>query len=213
MRSYTHITCALVLFLSFAYLINLDNLYWGLFVVAWISVFPDIFDRIMGEHRGYGHSLLWLFPFIFLSFISGGLTIASAIATGIISHSVLDILTTYGSPILYPISKAKFVVLNKKRRVQTGTYQDKTVFISLMFLLIPMIAFSFGYSHPVNLPGQDILFPQLNNDHHTSLKNANGISSNENLNIQLPKPERNVNGTITVQKVDDNETKIDYNYI
>ena len=61
-----------------------------------------------------------------------------------------------------------------------------------------MIAFSFGYAHPVNFPGQDILFPQLNNDHHTDLKNANGISSSENLNIQLPKPEKNVNGTIKV---------------
>ena len=78
-----------------------------------------------------------------------------------------------------------------------------------MFLLIPTIAFSFGYTHSVNFAGQDILFPQPNNDHHGDLKNANGINSNDNLNIQLPKPEKNVNGTITVQKVDDNETKID----
>lgn len=44
MRSYTHIAGALVLFLSFAYLINLNNLYWGVFTAAWMSLFPDVLD-------------------------------------------------------------------------------------------------------------------------------------------------------------------------
>lgn len=78
--------------------------------------------------------------------------IASAIATGIISHAVLDVLTTHGSSILYPLSKVNFVVLSKKRRVKTGTYQDKTVFITLLFLLIPMLTFSIGYTHIDNVP-------------------------------------------------------------
>ena len=212
MRSYTHIAGALVLFLSFAYLINLNNFYLGLFIAVWISLFPDILDRLLGEHRGYGHSLLWLFPFILLAVFFSDLTIALAIATGIISHAILDIITTHGSPILYPLSKLKFVVLSKKRRVKTGTYQDKTVFITLLFLLIPMFAFSIGYSHVDNLSYLNLLFPHSTNNHDNSLDSVNGINSNQNLNIQLPRPEKNVNGTITIKKVDVNETHINYNY-
>lgn len=115
MRAYTHIAGALVLFMSFAYLTNLNNLYWGLFTAAWISIFPDVLNRLLVKHRGYGHSLFWLFPFILLALFSGDLTITAAIATGIISHAVLDVLTTHGSPILYPLSKVNFVVLSKKK--------------------------------------------------------------------------------------------------
>jgi inner membrane protein len=213
MRTYTHIAGALVFFLSFAYLMNLNNLYWGVFTAAWMSLFPDVLDRLLRKHRGYGHSLFWLFPFILLALFLWNLTIASAIATGIISHAVLDILTTHGSPILYPISKVNFVVLNKKRRIKTGTYQDKTVFITLIFLLIPMLTFSIGYTHMDSFPYLNLLFPHSTNNQDNSLDNVNGINSNQNLNIQLPRPEKNVNGTITVKKINVNETQINYNYI
>lgn len=62
MRSYTHVAGALLLFISFSYLINLNNLYLGLFVAGWISLFPDILERLSGTHRGYGHSIFWLIP-------------------------------------------------------------------------------------------------------------------------------------------------------
>ncbi len=139
MRSYTHITGALLLFISFSYLMNLNNLYLGLFLAGWISLFPDIMDRILGKHRGYGHSIFWLIPFTLISFLN--VTVAAALLMGIISHTVLDILTTHGSPILYPLSKTNFVILNEKKRIKTGTNQDKTVFITLMFLINPHVCF------------------------------------------------------------------------
>ena len=117
MRSYTHIAGALLLFISFSYLINLNNFYLGLFVAGWISLFPDILERLMGTHRGYGHSLFWLIPFILISFFN--ITVGAGLVMGIISHAILDILT-HGSPLLYPLSKTNFVVLNEKKRIKTG---------------------------------------------------------------------------------------------
>ena len=81
MRSYTHIAGALLLYISFSYLINLNNLYLGLFVAGWISLFPDILERLLGTHRGYGHSIFWLIPFILISFFN--ITIGVGFVMGI----------------------------------------------------------------------------------------------------------------------------------
>lgn len=209
MRSYTHITGALLLFLSFAYLMNLNNIFLGLFFAGWISIFPDIMDRILGAHRGYGHSIFWLIPFILISFWN--VTIAAALVVGTISHAVLDILTTHGCPILYPISKVNFAVLNEKKRIKTGTYQDKTVFITLIFLLIPMFIFTIGGTHFEKfLPGQNFLFPDTSNisggNHGSGLSNS--FRNSPNLNIQIPRPGKNVTENITVKNLGDNETSI-----
>ena len=138
MRSYTHITGAIVLFLSFAYLTNLNNLLVGILFASWITLFPDILDRLIGKHRGYGHSIIWIIPCLLAAFFN--VTIAIALIIGIISHVLLDLITTHGTPILYPLWKTNFVVLNKKRRIKTGTNHDKAVFLALIFLLIPIAA-------------------------------------------------------------------------
>jgi len=112
MREYTHIVGAVPLFLAVAYLTNLHNLFTGIFFAAWISVFPDLVDKLTGKHRGIGHSIFWLVPFTLIGFWN--LTIAAALVIGIISHIVLDIITTYGCPLLYPLSKTYFVSFGKK---------------------------------------------------------------------------------------------------
>ena len=89
MRSYTHIAGAILLFITFAYLTNLNNILVGIFFVGWIAVFPDIIDRILGKHRGYGHSLIWLIPFVLIGFLD--ITIAAALVIGFLSHIFLDI--------------------------------------------------------------------------------------------------------------------------
>ncbi|MBZ2164470.1 metal-dependent hydrolase [Methanobacterium spitsbergense] len=209
MRSYTHITGAILLFISFAYLTNLNYLWVGILFAGWISVFPDILDRFTGTHRGYGHSIFWIIPCLFVGFWS--ITIAAALVTGLISHVILDILTTKGSPILYPLSKTNFVVLKENRRIKTGTNQDKALFLVLIFLLIPVLFFtiqsicidktSFDLSHAFATNGTNGTNTAMSNPQY-SMKN------NPNLNIQLPKPVKNVNETITIKKVDENETRI-----
>lgn len=208
MRSYTHIAGALLLFISFSYLNNLNNLYLGLFVAGWISLFPDILDRLLGAHRGYGHSIFWMIPFILITFFN--MTVGIGLVIGIISHAVLDILTTHGSPLLYPLSKTNFVVLNEKKRIKTGTKQDKAVFITLMFLLIPILLFSSSYSHTDDGNfGQNFL-PDISNgsDGNIHSSGSEHIKNSPNLNIQLPRPVKNVTENITIKNVDENETNI-----
>lgn len=205
MRSYTHVAGALVLFLSFAYLVNLNCLMVGILFAGWISVFPDILDNLIGSHRGVGHSIFWLIPFAILGFLN--IAIAIALLMGFISHIFLDILTTHGCPVFYPIWKTNFVVLNQKRRIKTGTKQDKAVFVALIFLLIPIIFFTLGATHTLKCPfDQNFVSAStgINQDKVTN-DSLNSVKNNFNLNFQLnPKTNKNV----TMKKINENETTV-----
>lgn len=209
MRSYTHITGAVLLFVTFAYEADLNNLWVGIIFAGWISVFPDIVDRLTGTHRGYGHSIFWIIPCLFIGFWN--ITIAAALVTGLISHIILDILTTKGSPILYPLWNTNFVVLNEKRRINTGTNQEKAVFLVLIFLLIPVLFFTIQSQSRDNSPLNLNYASASNGTNETNTLTTNtsySMKNNPNLNIQLPKPVKNVNENITIKKVSDNETCI-----
>lgn len=208
MREYTHITGAILLFLTFAYLTNYNNLIIGIFIAGWISVFPDIIDKLIGKHRGIGHSILWLIPFALLGIFN--LTIAIAMIIGFISHILLDLMTIHGCPVLYPILKTDFVCFNRRKRIKTGTYQEKAAFVFLLFLLIPVLFFitnigSLG-GHSAD---QNVVFAS-NTDTTNSSKNNDTIKNNYNLNFEL---NEGTNKKITVQKVSENETTIIINDI
>ena len=66
MKIYTHIVGSIIIFYSFAYLINLNAILVGIFIAGWISVFPDVIDKIEGKHKGIGHSIIWIIPFIII---------------------------------------------------------------------------------------------------------------------------------------------------
>jgi inner membrane protein len=201
MREYTHITGAILLFLTFAYLTNINNLIIGIFFAGWISVFPDIIDKLTGNHRGIGHSIIWLIPFALVGIFN--LTIAIAMIIGFISHILLDLMTIHGCPVLYPILKTDFVCFNRRRRIKTATYQEKAAFVFLLFLLIPVILF---ISNIGTLGGegaeQNVVFASS-----TDAKNSTEdvIKNNYNLNFQL---NEGTNKKITVRKVNENETTI-----
>lgn len=203
MREYTHIVGAVLLFLAVAYLTNLHNLFTGIFFAAWISVFPDLVDKLTGKHRGIGHSIFWLVPFTLIGFWN--LTIATALVIGIISHIVLDIITTYGCPLLYPLSKTYFVSFGKKRRIKTGTNQEKAVLVFMLLLLSTVLLFS---TNIVTLlggsPGENFVFAGTSDTPNTS-QNNNAVKNNFNLNFDL---NEGVYKNITVKKVNENETTI-----
>jgi len=203
MRSYTHIAGAILLYVTIAYLANFSNMITGIFFAGWISVFPDIIDKITGKHRGIGHSIIWLIPFAIIGLWNVG--IAVAIMIGFVSHIFLDILTTNGCPVLYPMWKTDFVCFGKKRRVKTGTNQDKAVFLVILFILIPFLLFTTNIGsilHPTE--DQDVVFA-ASLDTLNSSKNNDTIKNNFNLNFELSD---GVNKKITVQKVSENETTI-----
>jgi inner membrane protein len=206
LRSYTHIAGAIVLFLSFAYVTNLNHLLVGILFTGWISLFPDIFDRLLGKHRGYGHSIFWIIPCLLVAFFN--VTIAIALIIGIISHVLLDVITTHGTPILYPLWKTNFVILNQKRRIKTGTNHDKAVFIALIFLLIPILFFTIPSFHNDNSPFDiSTTFASNSSNENKILNNNNSDSVKNNFNINLQLKEK-TNKNISIKKVNENETTV-----
>jgi inner membrane protein len=203
MRSYTHIAGAILLFVTVAYLTNLSNLITGIFFAGWISVFPDIIDKITGKHRGIGHSIIWLIPFAIIGLWNIG--IAVAIMIGFVSHIFLDILTTNGCPLLYPLWKTDFVCFGKKRRIKTGTNQDRAVFLVMLFILIPFLLFTTNIGSLLHHTEDQNMVFAASTDSINSSKNNDIIKNNFNLNFEL---NDGVNKKITVQKVNENETTI-----
>ena len=203
MRSYTHIAGAILLYVTIAYLANFSNMITGIFFAGWISVFPDIIDKITGKHRGIGHSIIWLIPFAIIGLWNVG--IAVAIMIGFVSHIFLDILTTNGCPVLYPLWKTDFVCFGKKRRIKTGTNQDKATFLVILFILIPFLLFTTNIGSILHhTEDQNVVFA-ASPDTVNSSKNNDTIKNNFNLNFEL---NDGVNKKITVQKVSENETTI-----
>ena len=203
MREYTHIAGAILLFLTFAYLTSIHNLIIGIFFATWISVFPDLIDKLTRKHRGIGHSIIWLIPFALVSIFN--LTIGAAMVIGFISHILLDLMTVHGCPLLYPLIKSDFVCFNKKRRIKTGTYQEKAAFVFILFLLIPMILFTINIgSHWGLTEDQNMVFAS-GNDAKNITEDNSAIKNNYNLNFQL---NDGSNKKITVKKVSENETTI-----
>ena len=205
MREYTHIAGALLLYAILAYLINLNVTLVGIFCAGWMSTFPDIMDLLVGEHRGIGHSIFWVVPFIFIGFLN--FNIAFALIIGFLSHILFDIFTVYGSPILYPLKKTSFVSLSMRNRIKTGTNKDKAVFIFILFLLIPILLFTTGNFSTWTLPGgkgpiptgEVIGVPQNSYNIKTPFQN------NINLNLHVYS---NTTKNITIQQVNENQTSI-----
>ncbi len=203
MRSYTHIAGAILLYVTIAYLANFSNMITGIFFAGWISVFPDIIDKITGKHRGIGHSIIWLIPFAMIGLWNVG--IAVAIMIGFVSHIFLDILTTNGCPVLYPLWKTDFVCFGKKRRIKTGTNQDKAVFLVILFILIPFLLFTTNIGSLLQHTEDQNLVFAASTDTINNSQNNDTIKNNFNLNFEL---NDGVNKKITVHKVSENETNI-----
>lgn len=114
-------------------------------------------------------------------------------------------MTIHGCPVLYPLLKTDFVCFNRRRRIKSGTYQEKAAFVFLLFLLIPVLFFIINIG---SLGGhgadQNVVFASNTNAINSS-NNADAIKNNYNLNFQL---NDGTNKKITVKKVNENETTI-----
>ena len=205
MREYTHVAGALLLYACIAFLINLPITIAGLFFAGWISLFPDIIDRLHGEHRGIGHSIFWVIPFILIGFFN--YVLAFALIIGFTSHIFFDIFTTHGSPILYPFIKTSFVSLSIRNRIKTDTNKEKAVFIFILLLLIPTLLFTTGQFSIWTLPGDNT--PLATGEASGVPSNGYNIKTpfkhNINLNLNL---NANTKKNITIQDVNENQTDI-----
>lgn len=137
MRFYTHIAGGILLFTLLVWLFNLPFSMVGILFTGWISILPDLVDRVTGDHRGWGHSVIWLIP-ITTSFLINS-TLGIAFLSGFMMHILFDIVTRKGVPFLYPFSNTRLVMPKKeKSRIMTGSKQEIALFIVVILLFAPV---------------------------------------------------------------------------
>lgn len=147
MKFYTHIAGGVLLFTLLVWLFNLPFSFAGIFFVGFVSVLPDLVDRVIGEHRGWGHSVIWLIP-IFAAFLFN-YTLGVAFFSGFMMHILFDVVTRKGVPFFYPFSATRLVMpKTEKSRIITGSKQEKAIFIVVLLLLLPL---SFAVVYGVDL--------------------------------------------------------------
>ena len=146
MRYYTHIALGVLLYTLFVWIFNQTFSVAGILFTAWISIMPDLIERAIGEHRSWGHSIIWLIPIISSFFFN--ITLGIAFISGFLSHILLDIITKKGVSFFYPFNKTRFVMPGKeKSRIQTGSKQEKALFLVIILILAP-IAYGVVYGMP-----------------------------------------------------------------
>lgn len=137
MKFYTHIPAAILLYSVLVWIFNEPFTIAGILFTAWISVMPDLLDKITGEHRGIGHSIIWLIPIIFGLILN--LQAGIALLSGYTTHILFDTMTRKGVPFLYPFKKTAFVMPKKeKQRIITGSTQEKALCLVIIMLLCPL---------------------------------------------------------------------------
>lgn len=137
MRFFTHIAAGLLLYTVLVWLLNQPYTLAGLMFVTIGSLIPDLIDQATGDHRGWGHSIIWIIPTIFIFIWNTQLGLG--FMAGFMMHILFDAMTKKGVPFLYPFQKTRIVVPKKeKSRIQTGHKKEIALFIVVILILIPV---------------------------------------------------------------------------
>lgn len=143
MRNYTHIALGVLLYTLFVWIFDQPFSIAGILFTVWISVMPDLIEKAIGEHRSWGHSIIWLIPIIGSFFFN--IQLGIAFMSGYLSHMMLDIITKKGVAFLYPFNKTRMVMPKKeKSRIQTGSKQEKALCLVIILILVPV---AYGVVH------------------------------------------------------------------
>ena len=143
MKYYTHIALGILLYTLLTWLVNQPFTIAGILFTAWISIMPDLIEKAIGEHRSWGHSIIWLIPIVASFFFN--IQLGIAFASGFLGHIFLDIITKKGVAFFYPFNKTRFVMPKKeKSRIQTGSKQEKALCLVIILILVPL---AYGVVH------------------------------------------------------------------
>lgn len=189
MNYYTHITGAILFYLAYAYLTGLNNPLLGVIFAAGISLFPDLVEKVSKKHRVLGHSIIWLVPLSLFALSS--VPLAVALIIGFLTHLLLDFFTVRGCPFLYPYKEKSFACLHPKRRITSGSNEDKVLFILIVMLMIPLVIVTFNLLAPIE---NSMGFAYANGGGQNTTETMSG-DVNVNLNLNNAS-----NKNVTVQK-------------
>lgn len=203
MRYYTHIAGSLLVALLFAIIFSIKPSALYLFVAGAAAPLLDQVDSFMGTHERKTHNIFVLIGS--LAFILISFQIGIAIFAAVFSHIILDLFNVHGCPLLYPLKEIKFVCLNRKNRIKTGTKKEKALF--LFFLVIVVGAMLGNYQVFAAIDSQT---SNINNASDIKLTNnssnfTGNVKTYTNVNIQGDKIDGEKNITV---KNNGNETNI-----
>ena len=172
MRFFTHIAGGLLIYTVLVWLLNQPYTIAGIMFVTIGSLLPDLIDQATGTHRGWGHSIIWIIPTVFMLIWNS--QIGLGFMAGFMMHILFDAITKKGVPFLYPFSKTRIVMPKKeKSRIQTGHKKEIALFIVVVLILIPV---SYGVLHGFpEIPG--ISKNNTNSTNNTNKTNSTPHSS------------------------------------
>lgn len=134
MRSYTHIVGGIIFTFLIMYILNIPISAFYIFLAGAAAVIPDLLDYMfMEKHNRETHNIWILLVLMGLCLVN---QIFIIITAAYFSHLVLDLLTSHGVRILYPLKKTRFVCMGEKHRIKTGTSREKALFFFMVIILI-----------------------------------------------------------------------------
>lgn len=203
MRYYTHIVGSLLIALLFAIIFSIKPGALYLFVAGAAAPILDLLDSFMGTHERKTHNIFVIIgslTFIFINF-----QIGIAIFAAVFSHIILDLFTVHGCPLLYPLKEIKFVCLNRKNRVKTGTKKEKALFLFFLVIVIGAMLGNYQVFAAIDHQTSNINNASEVNVSNNSSNLTGNIKTYTNVNIQGDKVAGEKNITV---KSNGNETNI-----
>lgn len=191
MRSYTHIAGGIIFALLIMFILDIPVSAFYIFIAGAAAVIPDLVDyAFMEKHNRSTHNIWILVMLMGLCFIN---QIFIIITAAYFSHLVLDLLTTHGVRLLYPLRKTRFVCMGEKNRIKTGTNREKALFFFLCVIVIGGVLMSFQVFSIIDTSTAGATTTNTVNN------TSNSSTAKTYINVQVEVDEDMVNKNITIQ--------------
>lgn len=191
MRSYTHIAGGIIFALLVMFILDIQVSAFYIFLAGAAAVIPDLVDyAFMEKHNRSTHNIWILAVLMGLCFIN---QIFIIITAAYFSHLVLDLLTTHGVRLLYPLRKTRFVCMGEKNRIKTGTNREKALFFFLCVIVIGGVLMSFQVFSIIDTSTAGATTTNTVNN------TTNQSSAKTYINVQVEVDKDMLNKNITIQ--------------
>jgi inner membrane protein len=144
----------------------------------------------LNKHNRETHNIWIMIILVGLCLVNQIFIIVSA---AYFSHLVLDLLTSHGIRLLYPVRKTKFVCMQEKNRIKTGTNREKALFFFLVILVLGGVLMSYQV---FSLIDSTAATTDTNNPANNT---TNGTNAKTYINVQVQVDESMLNKNISIQ--------------
>jgi inner membrane protein len=181
------------------YILNIPVNAFYIFLAGAAAVIPDLLDYMFMEKHNRGTHNVWILLVLM------GLCLVNQIfiiiAAAYFSHLVLDLLTSHGVRLLYPLKKTRFVCMGEKNRIKTGTNREKALFFFLVILLVGSVLMSYQVFTLIDSTAATGTTTMIDNN------TTNASNAKTYINVQVQVDETMLNKNVSI-KNSQNESNI-----